>query len=318
MRFLIVGAGGIGAYYGARLQAAGHRVTMVARGDHLTAMQARGLTVDHEQFTFSEPVNAVSESELTERHPATDFDLIILAFKSQATEQWLDKMAQWLDQSPTSVLSLQNGVDNEKLLAARLGNHRTLGGLAVRIGGHIITPGHIEATGPAQVTLGPWPSAAQTPGLVPQADNLAQIFDAAGIPTQVSTEIRTELWRKLLINNGVNPLSALTRLDTRQLTHDPGYAPAVRAMMQEAAEVAVADEVTLTKNDVNDMFELISQFNAIKTSMLVDREKGRQMELEGIAGAVISRGHQLGLETPVTCLVYRLLQGSMSPQTSAQ
>lgn len=308
MHFLIVGTGGIGGYYGARLQDADHSVVLVARGEHLTALQQTGLSVVHEQFTFDQPVTAVSEQALTDRYRADDFDIILLTLKSQDTGPWLNRMSSWLNQGETPVLSLQNGVDNEPEIAQALGSDRTMGGLAVRIGGHITTPGHIEASGPAQIILGPWPTSDSTAALAPLAQTLAGQFESAHIPSQVSPDIRTELWRKLLINNGVNPLSALTGLDTRQLTHNPSYAQAVRAMMQEAASAARADDVNLSSDDVADMFALISQFNAIKTSMLVDREKGRPLELDAITGAVLRRGRDLDLDTPVTALVDGLLR----------
>ncbi len=310
MKFLIIGAGGIGCYYGARLLEAGHAVTFVARGAHLEAMQQQGLTVEHEALLFNAPVEALSMDTLMTRQSCADYDLIMLALKSGATVDWLTECQQWLQQAQTPVLSLQNGVDNEPLIAQAIGQERTLGGLAVRIGGHIIAPGHIEAKGPAQVVMGRWPRINEN---APKLDRLAEMLNAAQIPTRVTDNIRYELWKKLLINNGVNPLSALTGLDTRSLTADPALGKTVYAMMQETAVAARADEVELTQADVDEMFELISHFDAIKTSMLVDREKGRPLELDDISGAVIRRCQQLGEAAPNTELVQRLLQLDIRP-----
>jgi len=310
MKFLIIGAGGIGCYYGARLLEAGHAVTFVARGAHLEAMQQQGLKVEHEALHFHTDVEALSMEQLMELHLCADYDLIILALKSGATRDWLDSCGHWLQQADTPVLSLQNGVDNEPLIASSLGEARTLGGLAVRIGGHIIAPGHIEAKGPAQVIMGHWPHTAAS---APWLSQLGDTLNAAGIPTRVTDTIRYELWKKLLINNGVNPLSALTGLDTRRLTADPALGRTVYAMMQETAVAARADDVELTQADIDDMFALISQFDAIKTSMLVDREKGRPLELDDISGAVIHRCQQLGAAAPNTELVQRLLQLDIRP-----
>ncbi len=311
MKFLIVGAGGIGCYYGARLLEAGHQVTFVARGPHLEAMQKQGLSVEHEALHFNAAVDAQAMESLMPSQLCSDYDLIMLALKSGATADWLAQSAEWLSQADTPVLSLQNGVDNEPLIAAAIGQQRTLGGLAVRIGGHIIAPGHIEAKGPAQVVMGRWPS-------VDTADawlsKLADTLNDAQIPTRVSENIRYELWKKLLINNGVNPLSALTGLDTRSLTADPTLGKTVYAMMQETALAARADEVELTMADVDEMFALISNFDAIKTSMLVDREKGRPLELDDISGAVIRRCQQQDQSAPNTELVQRLLQLDIRPE----
>ncbi|KEA65714.1 2-dehydropantoate 2-reductase [Marinobacterium lacunae] len=308
MRFLIVGAGGIGCYYGAKLLKAGHDCTFVARGPHLEAMRKSGLHVVHTDFEFLAPVDVTDLSSLINDRMASEFDLIMLTLKSGATDGILTQLDTWLSHANTPILSLQNGVDNESRIAQSVGNCRTFGGLAVRIGGHIQRPGIIEATGPAQIIFGPWPNSKMTPDSQSFAQILESCFEQAGIPTHVSDDIRRELWRKLLINNGVNPLSALTGLDTRSLTSDPALGNSVYSMMQETACAARADDVELTQADIDEMFTLISQFDAIKTSMLVDREKGRPLELDSISGAVIRRCVQLQLNAPITSLVTRLLE----------
>ncbi|WP_116474347.1 ketopantoate reductase family protein [Zobellella maritima] len=313
MRFLIVGAGGIGCYYGARLLQAGHQVSLVARGEHLQALQQQGLRLEHEQGGFQGAVSAVDIDTLLVQSACADFDLIILTLKSQATAGVMAQLGDWLKQADTPILSLQNGVDNESEISRWVGDARTLGGLAVRIGGHIIAPGVVHADGPAQVVMGAWPRQAEPlAGFLPA---LEQLFEQAAIPTRISSDIRKELWRKLIINNGVNPLSALTGLDTRSLSHDPCLGQSVYQMMNETALVARADQVELDRQDVEEMFTLIRNFDAIKTSMLVDKEKGRPLELDAISGAVLRRAERLGVATPVTRLVVGLL--SLSQGASA-
>ncbi|MFC6671519.1 ketopantoate reductase family protein [Marinobacterium aestuariivivens] len=309
MKFLIIGAGGIGAYYGARLIEAGHQVVLVARGEHLRAMQQRGLKVRHESLNFNQAVTAFDAGTLMRHYGPDDFDVALLALKSTATAPVLEELSGWLKPGRLPVLSLQNGVDNEPLLAEALGNERVIGGLAVRIGGHILEPGVVEAEGPAQVVMGAWPMEPETPDT--RADLLQRLetcFNGAGIPARTSPDIRTELWRKLVINNGVNPLSALTLLDTRSLTHHAEFGPIVYGLMQETAEAARADGVELSQADIDEMHELIRSFNAIKTSMLVDREKGRPLELDSIAGAVLDRCRHQDVAAPYTELVMALLR----------
>lgn len=308
MKFLILGAGGIGCYYGARLLEAGHPCTFVARGSHLEALQSRGLEVRHPEFHFSGAVDAIDMATLISERSADDFDLVLFCLKGGATAETMEQLEAWLYDSQLVLLSLQNGVDNEPLIAEKIGNARTLGGLAVRIGGHILEPGIIDATGPAQIIMGPWPNSTAQPDAESFSSHLAAILNDASIPTQVSPDIRYELWRKLLINNSMNPLSALTGRDTRTLTEDPVLRPLIHSLMTETAAAAAADEVELTAQDVEEMFELICSFDAIKTSMLVDREKGRPLELDGISGAVLSRAGKLGINTPLTALIHRLLE----------
>ncbi len=308
MHFVIIGTGGIGGYYGARLQAHGQQVTFIARGAHLQALQTRGLRVDHPEWHFSSTVKAYSLEQFLQNSSPAKADLIILCVKAMDTEAIARQLADWLGELPTPVLSLQNGVDNEAVLSRHLGAERVLGGLAVRIASHLIAPGAIKAVGPAQVVLGQWPVAAATSDSTELLRRLDGVFNQAGIPTRVTDNIQLELWRKLVINNGVNPLSALTRLETRALTSDPGLSPIVFGLMAEATAAAAADGVPLTENDCREMFELIRSFDSIKTSMLMDFEHHRPLELEEICGAVLSRSRQLQREAPYTFTVYQLLR----------
>ena len=310
MHFVIIGAGGIGCYYGARLQQAGHRVSFIARGAHLRAMQQQGLSIDHPDFHFQQTVQAYSVDQLTESLPVNNVDLVIFTIKGTQTDSMLQQLSGWLkphDHTAPPLLSLQNGVDNELLIAKLIGPSRTLGGLAVRIGGHVIKPGTIEATGAAQVIMGRWPANNHASKANGPCDHYAKIFNQAGIPTTVSNNIQHELWKKLLINNGVNPLSALTGLDTRSLTRHPVYADTVYRLMQEAVAVAWTDGIEISQQELDEMYRLICDFDAIRTSMLVDKDKGRPLETDAICGAILRRSAENRIATPLTALINTLL-----------
>lgn len=308
MKVAIWGAGGIGCYYGARLQQAGHDVLFIARGAHLKAMQQKGLKVEHETLEFDQPVDALSQEQWLQEHHCSEFDLIILAIKAGATSELMNASKAWLEEGSCQILSLQNGVENEALIAQTVGAERTLGGLAVRIGGHILEPGHVQARGVAQVVFGQWPNQPEQELCGGSVEALRSTLKDAAIEAILSTDIRRELWRKLLINNGVNPLSALTGLDTRQLTAHPVHGQVVYKMMEEAAQAANIEGVALGQQDIDEMFKLISEFDAIKTSMLVDREKGRPLELDGITGAVLRRCHQGSGDALMTGFITELLK----------
>ncbi|MBT2971155.1 MAG: hypothetical protein B6D72_06960 [gamma proteobacterium symbiont of Ctena orbiculata] len=157
-----------------------------------------------------------------------------------------------------------------------------------------------------------WRPAADNPRLQRDLERVADRFNAASIPTTLSENIRKALWRKLLINNGVNPLTALTGLDTRSLTAHPVLTRTVYQLMEETARAAVADDVCLQTADIDEMYQLICQFDAIKTSMLVDREKGRPLELDAICGTVVKRCRKLGVVAPATALIQALLESRVS------
>jgi len=272
LKLLMVGAGGIGGYYAAKLLEAGHQVVLTARRAHLLAINENGLLVRYKGLDLAHRPEAFDHNQLVKRYKPDDFDVIVLALKATATASVCNELGDWLRQGQSPVLSLQNGVDNEQILSEAIGGHRVIGGLAVRIGGHIVSPGIIQAEGVAEIVLGVWPKInGNSDGLAPSVERLTAAFNAAGIPTRISDDIRYELWRKLVINNGVNPLSALTGLDTRSLTHQPEFSKIVYGAMSETVAASKADGINLSRKDLDEMFDLISSFNAIKTSMLVDK-----------------------------------------------
>lgn len=308
LKVAIIGAGGIGCYYGARLQSANHQVVYIARGDHLDALTSSGLTLTHPDFTFEDNVTACSLFTFFEQYKPNDFDIYLLCVKANITEKIAKELQPWLNrfQQNITIISLQNGVDNEAILKKYLPDSVVVGGLAVRIGGHISKPGIVQAKGVAQLIIGKWPHGNEKSNSPLTAWSL--IFQKAKIPTQVVSNIRFELWRKLLINNGVNPLSALTGLDTKELTHHPRFGKIVYQLMQEVAQVSCVDHEVISTKDVDEMYKLIRTFEPIKTSMLVDYEKGRALELDEICGAVLKRSKVISVSVPYTEVVHALLE----------
>lgn len=286
MNVLVVGCGAIGSFYAERLARAGVDVSVTARSSHLKALKLHGLTVVHDGDFRLQPVNAFSHAELTELHLANDFDVIVIALKATHTRRFLNELGVWLRAGQTPVLSIQNGVDNERLLAEVLGEYRVWGGLSVQSGGEITSPGVATTTGTFKLIIGPWPHSEIVPHTMQE---LAETWLSQGVPVVVSNNIQKELWKKLIVNNGVNPLSAVTQEMTYTLTHSEQYKHIVLSAMYETARAASYDGVLITDAEVDAMFLLIKTFNSIKTSMLIDLEKGRELELDAISGSVIAR-----------------------------
>ncbi|SEP08629.1 ketopantoate reductase family protein [Aquisalimonas asiatica] len=314
MRIAVIGAGGVGGYYGARWLEAGNAVTFVARGAHLQALRERGMRVDHPAFTRDGAVACTDLDGLCAGDPA-GFDVIVLTVKSGATREVAERLRAWFDHGGhrVPVLSMQNGVDNEGELAEVLGPDGVIGGFALRVATHVEAPGHITATGPGQVVTGLWPNrAAAVAGpastLFPE---LVRAFDAGGTPVIETDDIRRELWRKLVINNGLNPVSALTGWDAERLSRNPDTAALIRRLMRETAAAARADHVELAEADIDEMFRIVYDLGPIKTSMLVDREQGRPLELDAICGAVLARARQLGDDAPATAVMASLLRNGL-------
>jgi 2-dehydropantoate 2-reductase len=298
MNILIIGCGAIGGFYASRLLKRCSSLTVTARGKHLEAIQANGLKVIHDGKESISPIPAVGHAELGQQYQSKQFDLIIICLKANQVINMLSELKNWITQSNCPILSLQNGVDSEFLLAQVCGKDRVWGGLAIKIGGEVVKPGVIVSTGIAKITYGPWPRLKVGQRMPEQITNFAMYLAQADIPFELTSDIQAELWKKLVINNGVNPLSAITGLDTFELTHNQKYIVMVRRAMQETALAALYDGVILTQQDIDKLFDLIKNFSPIKTSMLIDKEKGRAIELEAIVGAVIKRCQKQGIPVP--------------------
>jgi 2-dehydropantoate 2-reductase len=309
MNIIILGAGGVGGYFGARLLAAGHTVAFVARGTHLEALQTDGLHVKHPSFEFEQNIKAFDLESLLDVE-VNSFDLIILTTKSTATREVAMKLAQWLrnQMHPPYILSLQNGVENEAILCDYFAEEYVIGGLTRKIGAHVVKPAHIEAVGTAETIIGMMHVTMENERFL---EELSLVFKHAGIPTQTTYDIKQELWKKLVINNGVNALCALLRVKTGVLFDKSSLCDVVYGLMQETAHAARSLHVKISQEDVDAMFNLIKQFDSIKPSMLVDLEQGRALEIEEICGVVIRALHQIGVDAPYTKTIKALLEFTM-------
>ena len=163
MNILVIGCGAIGSFYAERLANARATVTVTARGAHLDALKRKGLTVVHDGETRHQAVTACSHAELQSASQADDFDVIVVALKATQTKALLNELGSWLTFGKTPVLSVQNGVDNEPMLASVVGQARVWGGLSVRSGGEISQPGVATTTGIYKIIMGPWPASNTLP-----------------------------------------------------------------------------------------------------------------------------------------------------------
>ncbi|MDD3343961.1 MAG: 2-dehydropantoate 2-reductase [Sulfurospirillaceae bacterium] len=309
MKFIVLGAGGVGCYYGARLLRAGHEVVFVARGEHLAQLRKEGLTLNHPKIDFNEAVTAISIEEMRVLD-LSSFDAILLTIKSTATREIAEVLKSCFE-SLTSIpycISLQNGVENEDILSHYIKPCYIIGGLTRKIGAHIIRAGVIQAVGDAETILGLMESDEKAKHFL---EKCALILKEASIPTEIVLDIRKELWKKLIINNGVNALCALLEVKTGILMHHSHLASIVLGLMRETAMAAQALHVKISDEEIQAMFDLILGFDSIKPSMLVDVEHGRALEIEEICGVVIRYCKQLGIEAPFTQTIYALLNYKM-------
>jgi 2-dehydropantoate 2-reductase len=328
VEFLIVGAGAIGAYIGARMARAGQNVTLFARGPHLKAMKERGVQVNGADGNFLAHPKIVGSLE--EAGPA---DVVILGVKAHSLPQLAPQLKPVLGPD-TVVVSTQNGIpwwyfqgiggeaegmrleriDPGGIISSSIEAHRVVGSI-VYFSTEISAPGVIQHTEGNRISLGE-PKGERSD----RCRQIAQALIAAGLRCPITTHIRQEIWVKLLGNASLNPVSALTRATIAQMMKDPGVSEVIRNIMQEVEAVSRKLGMELPVSIEQRMVGAAS-VGEHKTSMLQDLEAGRPLELEALVGSVVELGERLGLSMPHTRTVYScaklLAESRITPSQAA-
>ena len=324
MKFLIAGAGAIGAYVGARMSQAGYDVTLFARGPHLRAMQEHGVQVRSAEGDFvATPTIAGSLEEVG------PVDVVFLGVKAHGLVQLAPQLTPVLGPQ-TTVVSTQNGIpwwyfqgfggeweglrleriDPGGVISSAIGAKRVLGSI-VYFSTEIVAPGVVQHIEGNRISLG------EPDGT--RSERLRQIADAlvkSGLRAPITTRIRHEIWVKVLGNASFNPVSALTRATLAQMVRDPGVCALIRVIMQEIEAVSHKLGMELPVS-IEQRIAGAEKVGEHRTSMLQDLEAGRPMELEAIVGSVVELGERLGVAMPFTRTVYdctKLLATSIASQ----
>lgn len=294
-----MGAGAMGCLYGGLLAEAGVDVSLVdVLREHVDAINAKGLHITGVSGDRVVRVPATTNPETVGR-----VELVLLFVKSYDTAKAMrDSMP--LIGGDTYVLTLQNGLGNLKAIAESVGAGRVLGGTTSH-GSTLVGPGEIRHAG-----VGPTVVGALDRGSRGMAEKVADTFNRAGLLTRVSDDVRGDVWGKVLINLGINALTALTGLRNGQLLEVPELRRLMRLAVEEGMRVADADGVDLAPIDhVAHVYEVAEATAANRSSMLQDVERGRRTEIDALNGAVVGLGERLGVETPVNRALTALVKG---------
>jgi 2-dehydropantoate 2-reductase len=311
MRFLIAGAGAIGAYIGARMAQAGFEVTLFARGPHLRAMQEHGVEVRSGEGDFvARPTVAGSLEEVGA------VDVVFLGVKAHGLPQLAPQLRPVLGPD-TTVVSTQNGipwwyfqgfggdweglcldrVDPGGVISSAIEAQRVVGSI-VYFSTEIPAPGVIQHIAGNRISLGE-PDGTRSD----RCRRIAEALIASGLRCPITTRIRHEIWVKVLGNASLNPVSALTRATLAQMVRDPGVSSVIRDIMQEVEAVSLKLGMDLPVS-IEQRMAGAEKVGEHKTSMLQDLEAGRPMELEALVGAVVELGERVGLAMPYARTVY--------------
>jgi 2-dehydropantoate 2-reductase len=298
VRIAVVGAGGVGGYFGGRLAAAGHDVSFVARGPHLAAIRERGLLVRSVRGHFSVKAPAVED-------PAEIgiCDVVLFCVKSYDTEALAARLKPLVD-AETAVVSLQNGVDNEAKLADIIGVDHVVGGAAF-IFASVTGPGVVEHTGgPASLAFGEL-SGVRTPRVL----RLQEACQNSGIDATVPPDIRVTLWTKFAFICATAGMTAAVRLPLGDIRDCDESWLMFRQIVTEVATLARAEDVPLPEDVVDQQMAFAAALPADAYSSLHhDLVAGRRMELDALHGVVVRRSRQHGLAAPASEAVYGILR----------
>lgn len=292
-----MGAGAVGAYFGARLRASGEDVVLCARGENLRAIREHGIDLTSIRGDLRIEVTATD----TPREFAR-YDLILFCVKAYDTDAAAQAISECL-RPGGAILTLQNGVENEAKLAAIFGRDAVMGGNA-RVGVEMVAPGKIVHLSTGHIDFGELDGRETD-----RVKKIADVFQRAGILGEISADIMTARWDKLIWNGALNTVTALTRRRVGEVLDDPEGLKLLRTLMQEIVEVARAEGAKISDDRI-DAYIAHSQKNlrALKTSTQQDLERGKPLEYEALSGAVVRGARRHNMSVPAVETIYALLR----------
>jgi 2-dehydropantoate 2-reductase len=298
MKIVVFGAGAVGAFFGGLLARAGQDVTFIARGAQFDALSTHGIRIR------SLLLGDIAIPQVQVRRHASDVgasDVVLVCVKTNQTGAILDDL-ELLVGADTTIVTLQNGVDSDEEIAARLGRTRVIPGV-VYVGATVETPGVISHVAAGTIVIGP-----RSPDQSARVAAVREALAATGQPVRVSEDIQSERWRKLVWNAAFNTVSAITGRTPLELVGQEDARALVAGVMREVIAVAGAAGARVQDEEVETQLAWTERTNAIRTSMMVDRERHRAMETEALIGVIVRGGRAHGIATPRSETLYALLK----------
>jgi 2-dehydropantoate 2-reductase len=302
MKVAVMGAGAVGCYYGAMLARAGHEVVLIGRPSHVEAVRANGLRLETQAFDAHVRLDASTEASAVR-----GAGLVLFCVKSTDTESAAALIEPHL--SPGAlVLTLQNGVDNDERVRSVLTSN-DVAAAVVYVATEMAGPGHVKHHGRGELVIAPSRTSEQ----------VAQHFAAAGVPTQISDNVRGALWAKLVLNCAYNALSAITQLPYGELVKGQGVADVIRDVVAECLAVAKAEGVVIPGDTDAAVRGIAQSMPSQCSSTAQDLARGKPSEIDHLNGLVVRRGEVLGVPTPanrVLLVLVKLLEGKRQQKSS--
>ena len=294
----IVGTGAVGAYYGGRLAQHGHDVHFLLRTDY-AAVRQNGWTVRSCDDDFTLPAAAVHAYDDPAKMPKAD--LVIVTLKTTANDGF-EPLIRPLLKEGTTILTLQNGLGNEERLAELFGAEKILGGMCF-VCINRVEPGVVHHIAEGTITLGEF-----RPGATDRLQRVADMLRSSKIPARALPDLRYGRWEKLVWNIPFNGLSAVLDQTTDLLIGTPAGEALVRDIMEEVIAGARAVGVELPASLIKAKIDQTRGMGAYKTSMHLDMQAGRAMEIDAIFGVPVRTAQAAGAPVPRLEMLERLLR----------
>ena len=297
MHFLIVGPGAMGCLFAARLKRAGHNVTLLDyKRERAEKIKRQGVVVEGVtgEYTVDVPIE-------TGEDVSSQPDFALICVKSTKTREAADSIRTWLPRK-TMIVTLQNGLGNLEILTGIFGKDRVLGGVTAQ-GATALGWGRIRHAGQGSTVIGP----KGEPG--GPLEDLLSAFNEAGFSTSSAEKVEELIWGKLIINIGINALTAITGLKNGRLTGTDGTRAIMSDAVKEAVAVVNAKRIKLPYPDpLGRVMEVCRDTAPNISSMLQDILHKKTTEVEFINGAIVREGKALGINTPVNKTLTLLIQ----------
>lgn len=302
MRLAVIGAGGVGGYFGARLQASGADVSFIARGAHLAALQDRGLRLESPKGDLHLPrVRATNDPTAVGL-----VDIVLLTVKMYDLAAACATLEPLIGEN-TLVITLQNGVEAVDIVAEQVGRDHVAGGVAY-VAAVIAAPGVIRHTSLDALIFG------ELDGR--RSDRLARLEEVclrAGLGARVSDDIEVDLWSKFSRLSVFSGMTAVTRSPIGVLRSDPDLLAMLVAACEETIRVGRVRGVTLPATLMDEILQMVHTLpHHAKASMLEDLERGRRLELPWLSGGVVRLGTRAGVPTPIHSFIATVLKPFVS------
>lgn len=298
MKIVIVGPGAMGSLFAAFLSRAKEEVWLLDKNkERANRIQQDGISVEGVSGSWQAAVRASAEAK-----EIGEADLVLVCVKSYDTKEAMAHAKPVIGEN-TPVLTLQNGIGNIEILNEIAGSEKVIGG-ATNLGATLLGSGKVRHAGRGETVIG------RIDGKIPvQMRAIREIFNKARLETRISRDIKGLLWSKLIINVGINALTAITRLNNGRLVEFEGTRRILRSAVTEAIRVAKRKRIKLIYDDPLAKVEAVCEATATNvSSMLQDALRKKRTEIDFINGVVVRQGQELGIPVPTNAMLVDLVK----------